>query len=167
MSKRPIVKEVAGLIYRNRMTQYAIAAMSRLAELYPEPDSRVSAVQIATDRNLPRPVVAKVLSVLAQAGLVRGAPGPGGGYRLARPPGEISLHDVVVLFESDNDVDCPFGPGWCGNNTPCPLHDSLMRLKKMAIDHLQHTHFDVFTDERDPDVAGLLKGPAAAASDRH
>lgn len=91
--------EGAPVIRQNRSTQHAIAALSRLAELYNEPDRRASSIEIARNRNLPKPVVAKILTILAQAGLVTGAPGPGGGYRLARPPAEISLRQVADLFD--------------------------------------------------------------------
>ncbi len=152
------------MLYRNRTTQYAIAAMSRLAELYGT-DAPVTAPQIAQARGLPRPVVAKVLTVLARARLVAGSPGPGGGYRLARPPHEISLLDVVSLFECDDDVDCPFGPGWCGRNDPCPLHESLMRLRDLTHQHLRDTRFDAFleTARTTPD---RRTEPAAASGQR-
>lgn len=136
--------EGAPVIRQNRSTQHAIAALSRLAELYNEPDRRASSIEIARNRNLPKPVVAKILTILAQAGLVTGAPGPGGGYRLARPPAEISLRQVADLFERDEDTACPFGPDWCGNREPCPLHDRLVALRKVVDDYLEHTHFDVF-----------------------
>ncbi len=135
------------MIRQNKTTQHAIAAMSRLAELFFEdPSHRASSIEIARSRNLPKPVVAKILTILAQAGLVSGYPGPGGGYRLARPPAEISLLDVVDIFERDEQTACPFGPGWCGNQEPCPLHDSLVALRQVTNDYLRNTHFDVFSD---------------------
>jgi Rrf2 family transcriptional regulator, iron-sulfur cluster assembly transcription factor len=135
------------MIRQNKTTQHAIAAMSRLAELFAvDPEHRVSSIEIARSRNLPKPVVAKILTILAQAGLVSGYPGPGGGYRLARPPAEISLLDVVDIFERDEDDACPFGPGWCGHNDPCPLHDSLVAMRQVGNDYLRNTHFDIFTN---------------------
>ncbi len=64
-----------------KTTQSAIAAMSRLAEQYDGGRTRVSSGDIAATRNLSRPLVAKMLTTLSQAGLIRGSPGPGGGYR--------------------------------------------------------------------------------------
>lgn len=134
------------MIRQNKTTQHAIAAMSRLAELFhDDPGHRASSIEIARSRNLPKPVVAKILTILAQAGLVSGYPGPGGGYRLARHPAEISLLDVVDIFEREDADACPFGPGWCGHNEPCPLHDSLVALRQVSNDYLRNTHFDVFT----------------------
>ena len=103
--------------------------MSRLAELCDgETACLASSREIAESRNLPVPLVGKILTALSRGGLVTGSPGPGGGYRLAKPPSEITLKDVVVLFERELDEPCPFGPGWCGNKEPCPLHESLSAM---------------------------------------
>ncbi len=127
-----------------KTTQNAIAAMSRLAELYAEPERVASSREIAESRNLQAPLVAKILTELSRGGLIVGSPGPGGGYRLARPPHEISLLDVAALFEREVSRFCPFGPSWCGNNTPCPLHNSMVAIRQIESDYLKNTTFAVF-----------------------
>jgi Rrf2 family protein len=135
-----------------KMTQNAIAAMSRLAELYADSTYLASSREIAESRNLPVPLVAKILTVLSQRELVTGSPGPGGGYRLAKPPSEISLLNVVMLFERESDaVWCPFGPDWCGNKDPCPIHDSLCAMNQIFHDYLKNTTFAAF-ENRPPSV---------------
>ncbi|MFG0286230.1 MAG: RrF2 family transcriptional regulator [Phycisphaerales bacterium JB039] len=123
-------------------TEYAIAIMTRLAEVYDNGQSRVSATDIADERELPRPFVAKILSMLAQAGLVIGARGPGGGFTLARHPREIRLREVYSLFEREDDSDvCRFGGGRCGAGNPCPLHDRLVAIQD-SLDALLDTTFE-------------------------
>ena len=128
-----------------KQTEYAIAAMSRLAEVYDGGKTRLSAAEIAKTRGLQRPIVAKILSALSQAGLVIGSRGPGGGSALARDPRRITLYDVFKLFEREADGDnCPFGGGICGVGQPCPIHDKLVAVQK-AMDRLLHeTTFDEF-----------------------
>lgn len=133
------------MIYHQKTTQNAISAMSRLAELYSDPNCVVSSREIAESRELPVPIVAKILTDLSRGGLVTGAPGPGGGYRLAKPPSEISLRDVVELFERASGSACPYGPRWCGNQAPCPLHNSLMAMQQIYQDYLRNTSFSVFS----------------------
>jgi Rrf2 family protein len=131
-----------------KTTQSAIAAMSRLAELYDGGRTRASSGEIATERNLPKPLVAKLLTILSQAELVSGSPGPGGGYSLAKAPKDISLYDVAALFERTEDKrTCPFGPGWCGHGEPCPLHEDLVALDESMVSFLRKTHLDVFNQE--------------------
>ncbi len=127
-----------------KTAQNAIAAVSYLAGLGDGDDPASSAV-IAKARNLPKPLVAKVLTILSRHGLVEGATGPGGGYRLAKPPGDISLLDVVRHFDQvDTPAMCPLGPDWCGNNEPCPLHDKLVELHETTLRTLAETSFEGF-----------------------
>lgn len=128
-----------------KQTERAIAAMSRLAEVWDGGRTRLSALEIATQRNLPAPMVAKLLTSLSQAGLVTGSPGPGGGYSLARSPDRIALQDVFVLFErEDTSTNCPFGGGVCGVGDPCPLHEPLVTLQAQTRRLLRETCFDIF-----------------------
>ncbi len=129
---------------QQKTTQNAIAAMSRLAELYADPAQVASSREIATSRNLPVPIVAKILTELSRGGLVTGSPGPGGGYRLARHPSKISLFDLVSLFERDARSACPYGPDWCGSGPHCPLHDSLLSIRAKVDDYLRKTTFALF-----------------------
>lgn len=128
-----------------RQTECAIAAMSRLAEVYDGGKTRLSAAQIADARGLPRPFVAKVLSILSQAGLVIGSRGPGGGAALARHPARIRLYDVFKLFEREEERKaCPFGGGVCGAGEPCPLHHKLAALHDALHTLLHETTFEEF-----------------------
>jgi Rrf2 family protein len=129
-----------------KTAQTAIAAVSRLAEVY-DPDKRVklNSADIAGKRDLPQPVVAKVLTTLSQAGIVNGSPGPGGGYWLGRPPEEITLYDVVILFERlEDNVSCPFGPNYCGNGPHCPLHLDLLKVREQMVTFLKTSTFTRF-----------------------
>jgi Rrf2 family protein len=128
-----------------KQTERAIGALSRLAEVWDGGTTRLSAMQIAEQRGLPAPMVAKILSTLSQAGIVAGSPGPGGGYALARPPAEITLKQVHALFERENHSHiCPFGGGVCGVGDPCALHDSLVGMQKDITRFLHITTFEIF-----------------------
>ena len=150
------------MLRQSKFTQQAVAAVSRLAEVHKDGDAWLSAADIAESRNLRKPASAKVLSVLAQEGLVVGFPGPGGGYRLSRPPAQISLWDVVQLFDREPTMSCPYGPGWCGNGDPCPLHDSLVELHSTVEAYLRAKTFDVFASGSRPGTAPSKKPVARA-----
>ena len=128
-----------------KSTQTAIAAISRLAEVYDNGITRLSAVQIADSRGLQRPFVSKILSTLSQADLVEGTRGPGGGFALAMHPKEVTLYDVYILFEQEKQSEtCPFGGGICGSGDSCPLHDRLVSVRRATHKMLHQTTFDTF-----------------------
>lgn len=129
-----------------KTAQTAIAAVSRLAEVYnPAERVKLNSADIARKRHLPQPVVAKVLTILSQAGIVNGSPGPGGGYWLARPPEEVTLYDVVSLFERvDQNVSCPFGPDHCGTGPHCPMHFDLLKIREQLVSFLKTSTFARF-----------------------
>jgi Rrf2 family protein len=142
-----------------KTAQTAIAAVSRLAEVY-DPVQRVklNSADIASNRNLPQPIVAKVLTILSQVGIVTGSPGPGGGYSLARPPAEITLYDVVALFERvDQNINCPFGPDYCGTSPQCPLHLDILKVREQIATFLKTTTFARFAGRRSAPRSGKTR----------
>jgi Rrf2 family protein len=134
-----------------KTAQTAISVMSLLAEHYGDDGAAFSSAGIAAERELTQPLVAKILVTLSTAKLVDGARGPGGGYWLARAPREIALYDIVSLFErADKEVLCPFGPNWCGNGDPCPMHDALTKFGEEWDQYLRTTTLAIFQEQQAP-----------------
>jgi Rrf2 family transcriptional regulator, iron-sulfur cluster assembly transcription factor len=128
-----------------KTAEYAVAAVSLLAQVYHE-KKKLSSQEIAESRELPKPVVAKVLTILSQAGIVTGSPGPGGGYSLAKPPESIKLMDIAECFDrKESTLSCPFGPNHCGRGNPCPLHHQLAAIRDRLTQFLQNNTLAVFT----------------------
>ncbi|WP_405439433.1 Rrf2 family transcriptional regulator [Streptomyces avidinii] len=68
------------------------------------PDRAVSAARLAAWHDLPAAYLNKQLQALARAGIVTSAPGPRGGFRLARPLDAITLMDVVAAVEGPEEA---------------------------------------------------------------
>jgi Rrf2 family protein len=133
----------------------AIAVMSFLAG---RPGQRAGSAEIARARQISQALTAKLLTQLASAGLVKGQPGPGGGYTLARDAGEISLFQIVSLFEQTETPSlCPFGHNWCGRGDPCPLHDTLLSMLEENRRFLEETRLDLFASHPRAEKAGAKK----------
>ena len=79
--------------------EWALHCCTVLATL-PE-DQALPAAKLAEYHEVPPAYLAKHLQALTAAGITRSLPGPRGGYRLARPPAEVSVLDVVVAIEGD------------------------------------------------------------------
>ena len=77
---------------------YAVRAAAELAAA--SPDGRpVKGEQLAAAQGIPPKFLENILTDLRRAGLVRTRRGAEGGYALTRPPGEISIADVMRAVE--------------------------------------------------------------------
>jgi len=130
----------------NKSTESAISAMSLLAEVYDSGKTLITASDIASRRKLQRPFVAKLLTQLAAAGLVKSIPGRNGGYCLARKPSRIRLLDIARCFErKESSIACPFGSHYCGNGPQCPLHEQILALRDQVDAFLAQNTLTAFT----------------------
>lgn len=103
--------------------EYGLRALIELAEAQRSPESEGGVVQIkdiAERQGIPAKFLEQILLTLKNAGLLHSRMGVGGGYYLARPPGEISLGAVVRV------LDGPLAPIRCVSQTayePCGCPD--------------------------------------------
>ena len=63
------------------------------------PDASLPTARLAEYHGVPAAYLAKHLQAMSRAGLLGSVQGPHGGYRLARPPAEISVLDVVEAID--------------------------------------------------------------------
>jgi Rrf2 family protein len=82
-----------GSVRISAKTDYAVRAAAELAAASPE--LWVKTESIATAQGMPLPFLLNILAELRTAGLVQSRRGVDGGYRLARPAGEITVADVI------------------------------------------------------------------------
>ena len=81
--------------------QYGVYAMFDLS--YNGRETPVQVRVIGERQQIPTRYLEQIFQRLRQARLVEGKRGPGGGYRLARAPREISLRDIVEAIEGPLD----------------------------------------------------------------
>jgi Rrf2 family iron-sulfur cluster assembly transcriptional regulator len=94
--------------------RYAVMAMTDLAgrgEARP-----VTLAEIAERQQISRPYLEQLFARLRRRGLVKSVRGPGGGYRLAKAAGELSVADVVMA------VDEPLRATRCGGGKVGCMH---------------------------------------------
>ncbi|MFK7884824.1 MAG: Rrf2 family transcriptional regulator [Phycisphaerales bacterium] len=116
----------------SQTTEYALRAMSCLAY---DPDRLTSTVELAEVTKVPSNYLAKVLQSLAQADLIVGRRGVGGGYKLNRPSEEITLLEVMnAITKVERITVCPLGLENHGSQL-CPLHRRMDQAAKSMIDH--------------------------------
>ena len=99
--------------------RYALRALSHLANSAPSPQTTE---QIATATGVPPATLAKILQNLSRSGIVKTQRGIGGGVELARSPAELSVIEVVDVF--DDATSCDF----FSNNVHCGRLQSRLRV---------------------------------------
>jgi Rrf2 family protein len=80
----------------NAKVDYALRALAELANADPGP---MKAEQIARAQGIPPKFLENILLELRHAGIVLSQRGAEGGYRLGRPPAEITLADVIRVVD--------------------------------------------------------------------
>ncbi len=108
----------------SKLTDYAVVVLTRLARDGAGPSGPVqTALSLAGDTGIAEPTVAKVLKLLAHAGLVEGVRGPRGGYRLIRPLASVPLSEVIVAIDGPIALTACVdgGTGACEAEAICPV----------------------------------------------
>ena len=80
----------------SKFSRYALYAALEMALAGDQP---VTVGQVAVPNGIPPTALAKVFQQLVRARIAVGTRGIGGGYRLARPRTEITVLDVLSVFE--------------------------------------------------------------------
>ena len=80
--------------------RYAMIAMTSLALL--EKDGFVSLAEIAKQEKISRHFLEQLFMQLRKANLVSSTRGPQGGYRLSKPPSQITICEILDAVEEPN-----------------------------------------------------------------
>lgn len=123
---------------RKKTATYALLAIYEIAQQNngSKSPAGVRAGDIASKHRLPKAYAAKILSQLANAGILHSDRGPRGGFRLNRSPEMISLYDVfdgVGAFVSFERQDEQFQsmPAAVQNTMSRAHDDAHVRLKEL------------------------------------
>ena len=86
--------------------RYGLKALVYIAEKSRE-DKLVRIKEIADDQNISVQYLEQILFKLKNENIIEGKRGPNGGYRLAKNPEEITLHELYkILDEEEKVIDC-------------------------------------------------------------
>jgi len=118
------------MIILSKLADYGVIVASHLAA---HPERQMTAGALAAETRLPRATVAKVLKTLAHAGIVAGARGAQGGYRLARVASGISIADVVAAIDGQIGVtQCSIHAPSCERTAFCPTRPHWQRVNEIV-----------------------------------
>ena len=110
-------------------TEYGIRVLITLARA--EDDRCLSLTEIAKREKLPHAYLEQLVGDLRRADLVTATRGQAGGYRLARPAGEINMTDAVRALEGPLlEMPCAGASDLehCDRPQPCSVHEVFQRV---------------------------------------
>lgn len=123
-----------------RKTDYAIRCVLHLAQKKGE---TIMVNEIASEREIPKSFLAKILQKLAKAGIVESLRGVKGGFRLAKKPSAISLLEVVEAMEGSVAMNiCAVDKKACGFSSTCVVHPVWVDIRHDVEEHLRQWDFE-------------------------
>lgn len=120
---------------------YGLRALIDLAEHY-HSGAVVQAREIADRQAIPKDYLALIMGELRRAGLIESTRGPGGGYRLARPPEEITMGESLRLLETPVTlIDCATELGFdsCSLSLRCRMRNVWIEASRAVMEILDRT----------------------------
>lgn len=104
--------------------------------------------------------LAKIMQTLAREGVLESQRGKIGGFRLARPAGQIRLLEVVAPFDDlTPGRRCLLGRPSCSDRAPCAVHERWKQVGQRMADFFQGTTVGELLDEGAvPEALQLSRG---------
>jgi len=110
----------------SKLTDYGTVLLAHLAA---NQATVCSAADVAQATGIAVPTVSKLLKLLARAELVTSTRGANGGYRLSRPPQNISAADVIDALEGPVSItECSASGGVCEQEGVCSVGSAWQRV---------------------------------------
>lgn len=127
----------------SKKAKYAIKALTYLERKSHE-ESPVECAAIAEAENIPYKFLESIMRELRGAGMVRSRRGRKGGYKLNKPANDITLVEIMRLFDGPiallNCVSerfyekCPE----CVSEESCSIRKAFMKIHAVTLDILAH-----------------------------
>ena len=106
------------------------------------PDYCVPIAEIATENDIPKSFLAKILQKLTKVGLVQSQQGSSGGFRLLKNPADITLHEVFVTIQGPMVInDCVIDKDFCRRVQYCTVHSVWNELRDIIEEKMKSINF--------------------------
>ncbi len=132
--------------------RYAVTAMMDIA--LHEKQGPVTLAEISQCQGISLSYLEQLFSKLRKQGLVKGVRGPGGGYTLARPSGDISIADIIQSVDEKLDMTKCGGKGNCSKGEKCLTHQLWFDLSCNLYKFLSGIKLDQYVNR--PDINKLV-----------
>jgi len=119
----------------SKMADYGTIVLTTMAR---EPGRTQSVAEIGLITGLPVPSVSKILKIFVSAGLVLSLRGSKGGYKLSRPPEEISTAQILKAIDGPIGMtECTVHPGLCTHENGCQVRANWQMVSRAMLQVLE------------------------------
>lgn len=152
---------------------YVVRAAIALAAAWDGAGAYRKIRDVAEEMALPPSYTPQLLGMLAKAGLAEAKAGRDGGYRLSRPPKDVTLLEVIEAAEGHLvSRRCPIRGGPCRWDDVCALHPTWLKTSEAIRSTLARTSLEDVSKvdrqlERGEPVAPAPAGHRRPAPHRH
>lgn len=133
--------------------RYAVTAMLDLA--IHDRDGPVTLADISQAQGISLSYLEQLFSKLRKDKLVEGVRGPGGGYRLARMPNQITVAQVITAVDEQVDMMHCKGESNCQDGEKCLTHELWEDLSQRLYDFLDGITLDQFVQR--PEIKEIAR----------
>jgi len=139
-----------------RQADYAVRAVLYLAQL--GPGGHATTAQIAREQKIPMTFLAKIVSQLSAAGIVRATRGAHGGVTLARSADDVSLLEIVEAIDGPICLnECALNPETCPLSENCAVQSVWCEAQAALVRRLAQTKFGQLVKTDKPLVSAHLQ----------
>ncbi|TXH69376.1 MAG: Rrf2 family transcriptional regulator [Thiothrix sp.] len=140
--------------------RYAVTAMMDLA--IHDYEGPVTLADISNCQGISLSYLEQLFAKLRKSGLVEGVRGPGGGYRLGKPAGQISIADIIAAVDENIDATRCKGNEDCHGGEKCLTHQLWTDLSKSLYEFLDGLTLASFINR--PEVRAVARRQDTMAS---
>ena len=110
---------------------YGLRAMLDMAAYYGQ--GPIESADIASRQHVPEQYLDQILMALRKEGLIKSVRGPKGGHMLAKPPGQITMAQVMQALEGYvPPMECLPNPDFCKLSPGCALREVWQKIDEMT-----------------------------------
>jgi FeS assembly SUF system regulator len=120
----------------SKVTDYGIVLLAQLAQS--EDRSAQNAHKLALEVDLPVPMVSKILKSLVRHEILESQRGSKGGYRLSRPPAQVTVADMIAALEGPLGLtECTLAPDLCSHEGSCAVQGPWQVINRVIHEALE------------------------------
>ena len=135
--------------------RFAVTAMIDLAQR--QSNGPVTLAGISERQKISLSYLEQLFGKLRRHNIVGSVRGPGGGYRLARGMGEVSVADIIAAVDEPLDATNCGGRENCADEQRCMTHDLWTNLNKRMHEYLASVSlFDLVNQPKAKAVAATI-----------